>query len=56
MKPNYFVTALLFILVGTATAQEINDTFAALKYRNIGPFRGGRASQIRRSRVSVGME
>ena len=44
MKPNYFVTALLFILVGTATAQEINDTFAALKYRNIGPFRGGRAN------------
>ncbi|MEM9328037.1 MAG: hypothetical protein AAGA85_20390, partial [Bacteroidota bacterium] len=34
------VTALLPLLL---TAQSINDTLKPLKYRNIGPFRGGRS-------------
>ena len=35
--------ALLLLCVFTAFGQEANDYFSALKYRSIGPFRGGRS-------------
>lgn len=41
MKKSIFF-ALLFVLTG-AFAQTANDYFSPVKYRNIGPFRGGRS-------------
>jgi len=43
---NNFELRLLFLLLVTTTitfAQTANDYFAPVKYRNIGPFRGGRS-------------
>ncbi len=35
---------LSFFMLGTVMAQDVNTYFKPLKYRNIGPFRGGRAN------------
>ena len=44
MKIKYFLSFVLgFFILGTASAQEANTYFKPLKYRNIGPFRGGRS-------------
>ncbi|MGB5646966.1 MAG: glycosyl hydrolase, partial [Muriicola sp.] len=34
---------MAFLLVGTVVAQTAEEYFKPLKYRNIGPFRGGRS-------------
>lgn len=41
MKLKY--TLLLFLLPTLMMAQEVNQYFSSMKYRNIGPFRGGRS-------------
>ncbi len=47
MKTKYFISLLLcFFLTGTAGAQESNSYFKPLKFRNIGPFRGGRSVAV----------
>jgi len=44
MKMKNFLSLILgLFLLGTASAQEANTYFKSLKYRNIGPFRGGRS-------------
>ena len=44
MKIKYFLSfGLALFILGTASAQEANTYFKPLKYRNIGPFRGGRS-------------
>lgn len=40
---NYFLSFASFFLVFIVFAQETNEYFKPLKYRNIGPFRGGRS-------------
>jgi len=40
---KYFLTLFGFFLIISALAQSANDYFSPLKFRNIGPFRGGRA-------------
>ncbi len=42
MKKFYF-SFLLFFIAFFSLAQNVNDYFQPLKYRNIGPFRGGRS-------------
>ncbi len=40
-----FLSLILgFLIFGLTNAQEINNYFKPLKYRNIGPFRGGRST------------
>lgn len=43
MKKSFSVLAIFFILI-SLTAQEAETYFEPLKYRNIGPFRGGRST------------
>ena len=43
MKKSFSVLAIFFILI-SLTAQEAQTYFEPLKYRNIGPFRGGRST------------
>jgi photosystem II stability/assembly factor-like uncharacterized protein len=43
MKKSFSVLAIFFILF-SLTAQEAETYFEPLKYRNIGPFRGGRST------------
>lgn len=43
MKKYLTLTTLFFIFI-SVTAQEANEFFKPLKYRNIGPFRGGRSN------------
>jgi len=40
---NQLVLIVLIIVSLSAVAQDINDYLTPLKYRNIGPFRGGRS-------------
>lgn len=45
MKRTYFLTISLLLLGITGSfSQSISTHLAPLKYRNIGPFRGGRAN------------
>ena len=45
MKIKYYFSLLL--LIGfSAAAQELNDYFKPVKYRSIGPFRGGRSNSV----------
>jgi len=41
---TYLSFVLTFFILGTSLAQEVNSYFKPLKYRNIGPFRGGRST------------
>ena len=41
MKKYVFILA--FFILSASIAQEVNTYFKPLKYRNIGPFRGGRS-------------
>ncbi len=41
---TFLSIVLGFFILGTAIAQEANTYFKPLKYRNIGPFRGGRSN------------
>jgi hypothetical protein len=41
MKTPFF--CLFFLIVSTTFAQSIDSIFQSVKYRNIGPFRGGRS-------------
>jgi photosystem II stability/assembly factor-like uncharacterized protein len=41
---TYLSFALCFFILGTSLAQNANTYFKPLKYRNIGPFRGGRST------------
>ncbi|WP_456376502.1 VPS10 domain-containing protein [Lutibacter sp.] len=40
---KYFSSILLLFFILTTFSQEVNNFFKPLKYRNIGPFRGGRS-------------
>ncbi|PHQ30159.1 WD40/YVTN/BNR-like repeat-containing protein [Leeuwenhoekiella nanhaiensis] len=45
MKIKYYFSLLL--LIGfSAAAQDLNDYFKPVKYRSIGPFRGGRSNSV----------
>ncbi len=58
MRKSFFLLSLLFILVSAVTAQKqkttstsissvkYDEVFKSVKWRNIGPFRGGRANAI----------
>lgn len=41
MRPSFFF--LLFFIVSTTFSQALDSIFKSVKYRNIGPFRGGRS-------------
>ena len=43
MRNKIFITATLILFMGITIAQTAETYFAPLKYRNIGPFRGGRS-------------
>lgn len=43
MKIKLLAILIISVCAGTAVAQSANEYFKPLKYRNIGPFRGGRA-------------
>ena len=45
MKIHYYLF-LLLLLGFSAAAQELNDYFKPVKYRSIGPFRGGRSNSV----------
>ena len=40
---NYFSFLTLFFILFSTVAQEADKYYKPLKYRNIGPFRGGRS-------------
>ena len=42
-----FAISIFFLCSATGFAQDLAKTLAPLKYRNIGPFRGGRANAYR---------
>ncbi len=42
MKTLFYITFLLLLVIGLE-AQSLDSIFNTVKYRNIGPFRGGRS-------------
>lgn len=42
-KSKFFITLVLFLVVWVTFSQSANEYFKPMKYRNIGPFRGGRS-------------
>ncbi|MBC2838475.1 glycosyl hydrolase [Robiginitalea sp. SC105] len=44
MKNHYLLTSLLALAITTSFAQDINTYLQPVKFRNIGPFRGGRST------------